>query len=289
MSRPYSIKIFVPAGNPDGLRTIEKSNWSGAGIVIPRSLMAEARQRKDLTRTGAYVLLGPPEESGLPRVYVGEGDPIRQRLDMHANKKDFWTVCIAFTSKDENLNKAHVQYIESRLVAMATAAKRCVLDNGNVPALPSMSESDAADAEGFLAEMMLCFPVLGVHVFTTAVSVQKAAKQLYISGKGISATGWETDNGFLVRAGSGATLTEVPSCHAYLKELRAALVENGVFKLQGQTYVFTQDYVFASPSTAAGVVMGRSSNGRTEWKSSDGKTLKDLQEDAQRSAGISGE
>ena len=130
---------------------------------------------------------------------------------------------------------------------------------------------------------MLCFPVLGVHVFTAAASAQKAAKQLQISSKGINATGWETDNGFLVRAGSGATLTEVPSCHAYLKELRAALVENGVFKVQGETYVFTQDYVFASPSTAAGVVLGRNSNGRLEWKSKDGKTLKDLQEDPQKS------
>ena len=278
VSKPYSIKIFVPAGNPDGVRTIEKSNWSGAGIVVPRPLMNEARQRKDLTRTGVYVLLGPPEESGLPRVYVGEGDPIRQRLDSHANKKDFWTVCIAFTSKDENLNKAHVQYIESKLVEMATKAKRCVLDNGNVPALPSMSESDAADAEGFLSEMMLCFPVLGVHVFTAGDSSKKVERQLTISSKSISATGWETDNGFLVRKGSGAALTEVPSCHGYLKELRAALIENGVLKREERGFVFTQDYVFSSPSTAAGVVQGRSSNGRVDWKTKEGKTLKDIQE-----------
>ena len=278
MSKPYSIKIFVPAGNPDGVRTIEKSNWSGAGIVIPRPLMNEAKQRKDLTRTGVYVLLGPPEESGLPRVYVGEGDPIRQRLDSHANKKDFWTVCIAFTSKDENLNKAHVQHIESKLVEMATKAKRCVLDNGNAPALPSMSESDAADAEGFLSEMMLCFPVLGVHVFTAGDSSKKIERQLTISSKSISATGWETDNGFLVRKGSGAALTEVPSCHGYLKELRAALIENGVLKREERGFVFTQDYVFSSPSTAAGVVQGRSSNGRIDWKTKDGKTLKDIQE-----------
>lgn len=278
MNKPYSIKIFVPAGNPDGVRTIEKSNWSGAGIVIPRPLMNEARQRKDLSRTGVYVLLGPPEESGLPRAYVGEGDPIRQRLDSHATKKDFWTVCIAFTSKDENLNKAHVQYIESKLVEMATKAKRCVLDNGNVPTLPSMSESDAADAEGFLSEMMLCFPVLGVHVFTVGDTSKKIEIQFKINRKNVSATGWETDNGFLVREGSSASLAEVPSCHGYLKELRAALIENGVLKRQEQGFVFTQDYVFSSPSTAAGVVQGRSSNGRVDWKTKDGKTLKEIQE-----------
>lgn len=105
-SKPYSLRIFVPGGDPDGLRTIEKSNWNGSGIVIPRALLSEAKARKELIRTGVYILLGPPEESGLPRIYVGEGDPIRPRLELHAAKKDFWTSCIAFTSKDEHLNKA---------------------------------------------------------------------------------------------------------------------------------------------------------------------------------------
>ncbi len=156
---PTFIEILLSAGDPDGLRNIEKSNWSGCGIVVPRSLFGDARQRKELARTGVYVLVGPPEESGLPRIYVGEGDPIRPRLEKHASERDFWTSCIAFTSKDENLNKAHVQQLEARLIALAAQAKRCTLDNGNVPQLPSLSESDAADAEGFLAEMLLCFPL----------------------------------------------------------------------------------------------------------------------------------
>ncbi len=274
--KPYSIKVFLPGGDPDGLRIIEKSNWSGAGLVVPRSLFGEAKQRKELARTGAYVLVGPPEASGLPRVYVGEGDPIRPRLEQHAAKKDFWTSCIAFTSKDENLNKAHVQYLEARLIRLATESKRCVLDNGNVPAPPSLSEADAADAEGFLAEMLLCFPVLGLGVFSTAPAVP--GRTLYLNAKGVKAEGQETAEGFVVRASSAAVKTEVPSCHAYLKELRVALVENGVLKAAGDGYTFTQDYVFASPSTAAGVVLGRSANGRIDWKTKDGKTLKQLQE-----------
>jgi hypothetical protein len=278
MKKPYSIKIFLPGGDPDGLRTIEKSNWSGAGIVIPRALMSEAKSRRELMRTGVYVLIGPQEESGLPRVYVGEGDPIKPRLEQHAAKKDFWTSCVAFTSKDENLNKAHVQYIESRLISFAAQAKRCVLDNGNAPALPSLSEADSADAEGFLLEMMLCFPVLGLSVFTAAAPIQKSAKLLFITAKGIKAEGMETHDGFVVRSGSGAVKGEVPSCHAYLKELRVALISNGVLKTSGDGYAFTQDYIFPSPSTAAGVVQGRAANGRVDWKSKDGKTLKDLQE-----------
>ena len=279
-NKPYSIRIFLPGGDPDGIRTIEKSNWSGAGLVIPRALLNEAKARKELSRTGVYVLVGPPEDSGLPRLYVGEGDPIKPRLEQHAAKKDFWTSCIAFTSKDENLNKAHVQYLESQLYSAAAQAKRCVLDNGNAPALPSLSEADAADAEGFLSEIMLCFPVLGINAFTAGPPIQKNAKWLTISAKGIKAEGMESSEGFVVRAGSGAVSSEVPSCHAYLKELRAALLANGVLKPAGDDFQFTQDYVFPSPSTAAGVVQGRSANGRLDWKTKDGKTLKDLQEGA---------
>lgn len=279
MNKPYSIRIFLPGGDPDGLRIIEKSGWSGAGLVIPRSLFGEGKQRKELARTGVYVLVGPPEESGMPRVYIGEGDPIKPRLEQHAAKKDFWTSCISFTSKDENLNKAHVQYLEVRLVELAAKVKRCLMDNGNVPTLPSMSEADAADAEGFLAEMLLCFPVLGLGVFSAPpVLVKTPGKTFHLSAKGVKAQGMVTAEGFLVRTGSGAAKKEVPSCHAYLKQLRAALITNGTLKASGDAYIFAQDYVFASPSTAAGVVLGRSANGRVEWVTKDGRTLKNIQE-----------
>lgn len=278
MNRPYWIRIFLPHGDPDGLRTIEKSNWSGGGIVIPRSLFGESRSRKELARTGVYVLLGPPEESGLPRVYVGEGDPIKPRLEQHASKKDFWTRCIAFTSKDENLNKAHVQQLEARLVELAVKAKRCALDNGNAPQLPSLSEADAADADGFLAEMLLCFPVLGVDVFSSPAAAETSSRQLVLRTKGVEALGFETPGGFLVRAGSGAVLEEVTSIPKYVSEARQGLLENGVLRIDGDRYAFTQDYLFASPSTAASVVMGRNANGRLEWRTPDGRTLKAIQE-----------
>ena len=211
-------------------------------------------------------------------MYVGEGDPIRPRLDQHAAKKDFWTHCVAFISKDENLNKAHVQYLEARLIALASSHKRCLLDNGNSPALPSMSESDAADAEGFLSEVLLCLPVLGIAVFHSSSVGSPMAKNLHLSGKGALAEGIETSEGFVVRAGSTGVKDETPSCHTYLKQLRSALFSNGVTAPTKEGFVFTQDYVFASPSTAAGVVLGRASNGRIEWKTKEGKTLKEIQE-----------
>lgn len=280
MNRPYSIRIFLPGGDPDGLRTIEKSNWSGAGIVIPRPLMEAAKARRELGRTGVYVLLGPPEDSGLPRIYVGEGDPIKPRLEQHAAKKDFWTRCVAFTSKDENLNKAHVQHIESRLIALAAAAKRCSLDNGNAPALPSLSEADTAEADGFLAEMLLCFPLLGLAVFTAPPPLGRGAMLLRLTGKGVQAEGMEVSDGFVVRSGSGAVAKEVESCPDYVAKLRSTLVANGVLKPSGGALVFTQDYLFQSPSTAASALFGRTSNGRVEWKTKEGKTLRQLQDAA---------
>lgn len=278
MKRPYTIKIFVPAGDPEGIRIIEKSNWSGAGLVIPRALFGEGKLRREMARTGVYVLVGPPEESGLPRVYVGEGDPIRPRLEQHAVRKDFWTTCFAFTSKDENLNKAHVQFLEARLVGLASEAKRCTLDNGNAPALPSMSEADAADAEGFLSEMLLCFPILGLGVFSSESPTRAPGRAYFLDAKGVKAEGREVADGFLVKERSEAVLTNTPTCHNYVRELREALAKNGVLKPAAKKCVFTQDYVFASPSTASSVVLGRTSNGRVEWKSKDGKSLKEYQE-----------
>lgn len=283
MKRPYSLRIHLPSGDPDGLRTIEKSNWSGAGLVFPRAQTAEARKRSEWDRTGVYLLAGPPEELGLPRLYIGEGDPIGNRIDQHAAKRDFWTVCLAFTAKDGALNKAHVQYLEARLVELAAAHKRCTLENGNVPARPTLSEADTADAEGFLAEVLLCLPLLGVNVFAAATSPDtggkgsRSDKALQITSKGIQAHGIETPEGFVVFAGSTAVVAEVPSCHLYLIELRRALVKNGVLKQDGKAYRFTQDYVFPSPSTAAGVVQGRTANGRLDWKTPSGQSLKDIQ------------
>ena len=103
------MRIFIPSGEPEGLRVIEKSNWTGQGLVFPRSLFAEVRRREELNRTGVYVLWGPGGSVQLPYVYVGEGDVLLPRLDSHAKNKDFWTHAVVFTTKDQNLNKGFRQ------------------------------------------------------------------------------------------------------------------------------------------------------------------------------------
>ena len=278
MAGGFSIRIFLPDGSQDGLRLVEKSNWTGQGIVCPRSLFPQAKTRPEFSRTGVYLLLGPPGDDGLPEAYIGEGDPILARLESHQKQKDFWTTAICFTSKDSNLNKAHVQHLESRLLELARAAKRCALDNGNAPTLPSLSEADIADTETFLSEMLLCFPVLGVTIFEAPEERPSEVTPLFIEGKGIHASGHESVGGFVVRTGSSAAAEETVSVGQNVRELRASLRANGVLSIGPAGWVFTQDYEFNSPSLAASVILGRSANGRTEWHDASGRTLKAIQE-----------
>jgi len=284
MVHPFSLRIFVADGDPDGLRIVDKSNWIGKALVFPRALLPQVKARPELAQTGVYLLLGPRPDGEGDMLYVGEGDPIRPRLERHYAEKDFWTRAIGFTTTTAGqLNKAHVQFLESRLIALARAAKRMPLDNANQPAEPSLSEADRADMEVFLGHMLGMLPVLGVHAFEQApkAPAAKAGPVLTCKGKGVQATGYEASQGFVVRAGSQAVADTVPSMALHVRgmyDLRQELIGNGVLDLQGGLYQFTQDYSFSSPSTAAAVVLGRSANGRIEWKAADGRTLKELQE-----------
>ena len=284
MQTPFSLRIFIADGDPDGLRIVEKSNWIGKALVFPRALLPQVKARPELAQTGLYLLLGPRPDGEGDMLYVGEGDPIRPRLESHYAQKDFWTRAIGFTTTTAGqLNKAHVQCLESRLLALARAAKRMPLDNANQPAEPSLSEADRAEMEVFLGHMLGMLPVLGVHAFEQApkAPAAKAGPALTCKGKGVQATGYEASQGVVVRAGSQAVADTVPSMALHVRgmyDLRQELISNGVLAMQVGLYQFTQDYSFSSPSTAAAVVLGRSANGRIEWKAADGRTLKELQE-----------
>jgi hypothetical protein len=274
----YSIRIFLPDGNPNGIKVVEKSNWSGRGIVFPRVLFPEAKKRPELAGPGVYVLAASREQTELRRVYIGESDQVRPRIDQHLLNKDFWTEAAIFTSKDQNLNKAHVQHLEYRLLALATEAKRCDLDNGNVPAAPPLSEADRAEAEGFLANMLLCFPVLGMSFFDRPEQKDPGTIEFSLKSAATEARGYPSAQGFVVRRGARAAKTAVPSVPRHVAALRSELLKQDVLGQDGNNLVLQQDYPFSSPSSAAGVLLGRSANGLIEWKAPNGKTLKQIQE-----------
>jgi len=134
--RPFFIRVLVPTGDPDGLRIVEKSNWPGVGVVFNRTNYKEVVSRGEFEKTGVYVLVGISDDSILPTIYIGEGDPVKNRLNQHYGKKDFWEWAVFFVAKDDSLNKAHVQYLEAELLRLAREAKQCKLDNGQGPWLP---------------------------------------------------------------------------------------------------------------------------------------------------------
>lgn len=279
--KPFSLRIFVADGDPDGLRLVERSNWVGKAVMFPRALLPKVKQRDELSQTGVYLLLGPRENGEGEALYIGEGDPVRPRLESHYAQKDFWNRAVCFVAAPGQLNKAHVQFLESQLIQLAKAAKRLPLDNANHPAEPSLSEADRADMQVFLENMLGMLPVLGIHAFEQATALPSAAVTiLSCKGKGVVATGFEATQGFVVKAGSQAVGTSVPSMQQHVRsmfDLREDLIKNGVLQSDGDRYRFAQDYVFSSPSTAAAVVLGRSANGRIEWKDATGKALKEIQ------------
>lgn len=280
MSRPTSIRIFLADGTPDGIRVVEKSNWTGRAVVASRTQLPDAVRRDELIKPGVYVLVGSGGD-GDAMLYVGEADVLADRLRTHASRKDFWTWFVAFTSADENLNKAHVRYLESRLLSLARTAKQWTVDNTAAPGAPPLSEADRADAEWFLEEMLLIYPILGIDAFEVAANDSAPAggvDELVLDQRGGRGRGRETKDGFVVAAGSRARATEVASAKAWLQHLRRQLLERGVLVPEDGDLRFTQDYRFSSPSTAAAVLVGGNANGRKAWKTADGRTLREVQE-----------
>lgn len=283
MTTPFSLRIFVADGDPDGLRIVERSNWIGKAVVFPRALLPRVKQREEFGQTGVYLLIGPREDGEGEMLYIGEGDPVRDRLVDHYAKKGFWTRAVFFVAGHSQLNKAHVQYLEAQLIQRARAAKRMPLDNVKQENEPSLSEADLADMRVFLDNLLGILPVIGVHAFEQSGGQQAQAHKTLLTcqGKGVAAKGYESTQGFVVQQGSLAVSEATSLMKQHIRgmyDLRAELIENGVLAKDGEHYRFTQDYAFSSPSTAAAIVLGRSANGRIEWMDAKGRTLKELQE-----------
>ena len=166
MPDPFTIRIFVPDGDPEGVRLIDRMNWTGLGLVFPRIKWPEIKPRPEFDRTGVYILVGyVAEEDDLPTIYIGQSDSVRNRIDSHYQDKDFWDRGMVFVSTSGGLNRAHATWLEYALVNRANKTKRCRLDNGNVPQEPALTEAEKADTRGFLKEIIQILPLVGLHAF----------------------------------------------------------------------------------------------------------------------------
>jgi hypothetical protein len=282
-----TVRIFLADGKPSGLLIAEIMNWTGQVYLIPRSQLNELSKRDALKKTGLYILVGLSEENyQKEKIYIGEADNVYKRLAQHDTdeKKDFWNRAIVIISKDENLTKSHVRYLEGRLLEISKKANRAEIENSNFPDLKSLPEPEMADMEFFLDQVILMLPILGLQFAKSIPTSQENTKErptFVYNGVGTKATAQEIDGEFVVFKGSTARKKGTPSWRSY-KSLRDQLIKEG--KLVGSAkkdyYVFNEDVAFASPSAAAAVIYAGNQNGRKTWKlKGSNKTYRQWQEE----------
>lgn len=284
-----TIKTFLIDGDPNGRMSCELSNWTGKAYKIPRINIKECGDRTDLGNTGVYLLLGKDEE-GADQVYIGEAENVLKRLIQHLTQKDFWNETIVFISKDENLNKAHIKYLENRLYDTARLAKRYKIENTVIPTQSSISEPDRAEMEEFLENLKILVNALGHKLFEEKRELLNKPKQentFYLTGpRGANAQGQLTSEGFVVLKGARIATATVPSISPSFLRLRESLINKGIITTNGDAMELNEDYIFGSPSTAAVIVLGRNANGLLEWKLQNGRTLKGVESEENNSADI---
>lgn len=299
MAHGKTIKIFLIDGDSNGRMSCELSNWTGKAYKIPRIKIKECSDRGDFNNTGIYLLFGKDDEDN-DLVYIGEAETVFNRLKQHLSGKEFWNEAIVFISKDDNLNKAYVKYLENRLYDIAVSANRYKVENSMIPTQSSISESDRAEMEVFIDNVKMLVNVLGHKVFDakrlftpkpfidsipliTDVNSNeelKLVKDLFYikSAKGADAQGELTSEGFVVLKGSIVNAMDIEEFPSGWKFTRQKLIETGVLVAKNKCFVFTEDYIATSPSAIAAIVMGRDASGPKEWKLEDGTTLKEFEQ-----------
>jgi len=278
MNEPLSIKIFLAKGSASSLRTAEISNWSGKAIACSRKELDELAKREEAIRPGVYFLIGNDIETGEPSVYVGEAEEVAKRLKQHISK-EFWNQVVAFVSKDENLTKAHIKYLEGKLIEIGNKAGKGVIQNSQSSGA-RLPESDQAEMDIFLDRILKLLPVLGTSLFSIPeVNKKSVSNKLICKIKGLVAYGNRTDNGFVVYKDSEAVLEDRPSA-VRNKVRRQILLDKGVLEKRDNCLTFSRDHEFTSPSLAAAAIRGGASNGLTAWKTKEGKSLKEIEAEA---------
>lgn len=277
-----TIKIFLMDGKPTGRMSAELSNWTGKAYKIPRNLLKLCIDRPELNTTGVYFLFGTDDNENNV-VYIGESEEVINRLNKHLSEKEFWTEAVIFISKDDNLNKAHIKYLEHHFYKIASKLNRYKIENSNTPTLPEVSESDQSEMEEFMVNSRLLISSLGHKLFDEIINEEKLGSNeediFHIrAARGADAKMIQTTEGIVVRQGSYFANPVTESFPVNLNKVRNILIQQGKLINHEDKLMLTGDHIFSSASTAAGIVMGRSANGLTEWRAKDGIRLGEIEE-----------
>ncbi len=283
-----SIRIYLSDGSTSGLRHIEIANWSGQAIACPRSRFSELKNWPESQRPGVYFLFERHSTDDRNTVYIGESENVFKRLTDHDRKKDFWNEVVLFSSKDENLTKAHIKYLESRLTVITKEADRYTAENGNTPSESTLPRADKDAMEEFIQNIKMILGTLG-HKLLESLNTSNNTKDseteilneqfLEFNVNGHRATGKQIDEGFLLLKNSEISLNTTTSVPGKISQLRLKLIENNDVIEKNEKFHLVRDLIVSSSSYAAALVAGTSRSGPQSWKNKSGKTLKQIEEE----------
>jgi len=237
-------------------------------------MIKKSEDRRELASPGVYFLFGYDENKERPQVYIGEAEDILKRLKQHLDKKDNWNEAIAFISKDENLNKAHIKYLEHRFYSIAKESSRYTVDNSNTPTKSSVSEPEQAELEEFIHNAKILINALGHKTFEKIADGQtepSSDQTVFVLSAGDGkAYGVRTTDGFVLLSGSSIHETSSESLSNAIRRKVEQSRANGEI----QNGILQNDKLFTSSSAAAAFAAGYSISGPQQWKTESGESLK---------------
>jgi hypothetical protein len=282
---PKTIQIFLPDGEPSGIRVADLTTRTVLAVAVPRNGLGRFFQRPEATHIATYFLFGGSDDEAKPVAYVGQTEDLKKRFVQHDKdeKKEFWTVAVALISRPHTFTQAHIRWLEWKAIATAKEANRYRLENGNAGYEPFVTEPILADLEEIFETGSLLLEALGYPIFRPLVSKSPASgdpepQEIWtLKGPKASARGVFTASGFVVLKGSRCRVAMTPSAKGSTFDKRQeTMISKQVLVRDGDYYVFAEDYEFKSPSGSAAIVLARHANGWNEWRNAEGRTLDEV-------------
>ena len=270
---PKTIQIFLPGGDPHGIRVAEITTRIVQAIEVPRSLLATFQQMPESSQVAVYFLLGNADATEVPKVYVGQTGDLRARLQNHNKEKDFWERVLVLISRTNSFTQTHALFLEWHCLQAVRKAGRYADENGNGGSKPHTPAPLEADCLEIFDTANILLATLGYSLFEP-LAKGCPLEFFHCTRAGVDGHGIYSSEGFVVLKGSvGRTMSAASAIGTSVERLRNKLIETGVLRVEGDQVVFEKDHLFGSPSTAASAVLGCSSNGWVDWRTERGQTL----------------